>query len=51
MVNGSVLIRNGEKITVNNIKFLDLNIRDQLEFKYIAKNINNATSILFVRGT
>ena len=51
VVNGSVLIRNGEKITINSIKFLDLNIRDQLEFRYIAKNINNATSIVFIRGT
>lgn len=51
VVNGSVLIRTGEKITINYIKFFDLNIRDQLDFKYIAKNINNATSILFVRGT
>lgn len=51
VVNGSLLIRTGEKITINNTKFLELNIRDQLEFKYIAKNINATTSIIFVRGT
>jgi hypothetical protein len=51
VVNGSVLMRTGEKISLNTIRFLDLNVRDQLDFKYIAKSIDSATSIIFVRGT
>jgi hypothetical protein len=51
VVNGALLLRPGEKVTVPNITFLDLNVRDQLEFKYLPKPIDAATYLLFVRGT
>ena len=51
MVNGAQLVRPGEKVTINNVKFLDLNVRDQLDFKYMHTSVDTATYILFVRGT
>lgn len=51
VVDGSLLVRPGEKITVSNTKNLDLNVRDQLDFKYMAAPIDTATYLLFVRGT
>jgi hypothetical protein len=51
VVDGSFLIRPGEKITVSNTKHLDLNVRDQLDYKYMAASIDTATYLLFVRGT
>jgi hypothetical protein len=51
VVNGAQLVRPGEKVTINNIKFLYLNVRDQLDFRYMPAPIDSATFLLFVRGT
>jgi hypothetical protein len=50
VVDGTVLLRGGEKLALNNIKYVDLNVRDQHDFKYIAMNFNTTNSLMFVRG-
>lgn len=50
VVNGSLLLRPAEKITVANIRFLDLNVRDQLDYKLVPSPIDSASYLLFVRG-
>lgn len=50
VVEGHTIIRSGEKVPLDRINQIELNVRDQVEFRYMSQQLEDSTYILFIRG-